>query len=385
MKRIKKYSSVIIALFIGVLISGATLRLGNNLSLVSYVYDILSIQYVDKSVENDTLIHGAIKGMLAALDDPYTRFMSPKNYSEMKIRLSGEFSGIGIQIGLRDNQLTVISPIYNTPAYKAGLKSQDKILKIDDTETTDMGLTDAVSLIRGKKGSAVILKILGRNETDPRDVSITRDTIRINAIEKQAVFDKTGYIKYSTFESKQGADELKTAIQDMQASGIKNLILDLRDNGGGLLDGAVQLTSFFVPEGAVVHTVDRNKTRETLYVSGDAFYDDPLVILINSGSASSSEIVAGALRDNGRATLIGEPSFGKASVQNVLPLRDGSAVLYTIAKYLTPNGDNIHEVGIPPDVQIDLSPEALKIYYDPDAYTYESDAQLQAALAYFTN
>lgn len=380
---LKRYRLAIISLVIGLFLGGAGSKFSPDLSLVSYVYDILSLQYVDKDLDSEAMVHGAIRGILASLDDPYTRFMEPKNYSEMKIRLSGEFSGIGIQIGMRDDRLTVISPIFDTPAYHAGLKSGDKILSINDESTKGLGLNEAVTKIRGPIGKAVVLSILSMNESDPRDVTIVRDTIIIKSIEKRAIFDDhIGYLRYSTFENKHGSEELELAIRELQSDGADRLILDLRDNGGGLLDGAVELTSFFVPTGDVVHTVDRNDDRQSLQVSGEAFYTDPLVVLVNQGSASSSEIVAGALKDHDRAVIIGDQSFGKASVQNVLPLRDGSAVLYTIAKYLTPNGNNIHEVGISPNIRVKLATEDIKLYYDPETYSYDTDAQLQAAIQY---
>lgn len=380
---LKRYRLAIISLVIGLFLGGAGSKFSPDLSLVSYVYDILSLQYVDKDLDSEAMVHGAIRGILASLDDPYTRFMEPKNYSEMKIRLSGEFSGIGIQIGMRDDRLTVISPIFDTPAYHAGLKSGDKILSINNESTKGLGLNEAVTKIRGPIGKAVVLSILSVNESDPRDVTIVRDTIIIKSIEKRAIFDDhIGYLRYSTFENKHGSEELELAIRELQSEGVDRLILDLRDNGGGLLDGAVELTSFFVPTGDVVHTVDRNNDRQSLQVSGEAFYTDPLVVLVNQGSASSSEIVAGALKDHDRAVIIGDQSFGKASVQNVLPLRDGSAVLYTIAKYLTPNGNNIHEVGISPNIRVKLATEDIKLYYDPETYSYDTDAQLQAAIQY---
>jgi carboxyl-terminal processing protease len=380
---LKRYRLAIISLVIGLFLGGAGSKFSPDLSLVSYVYDILSLQYVDKDLDSEAMVHGAIRGILTSLDDPYTRFMEPKNYSEMKIRLSGEFSGIGIQIGMRDDRLTVISPIFDTPAYHAGLKSGDKILSINDESTKGLGLNEAVTKIRGPIGKAVVLSILSVNESDPRDVTIVRDTIIIKSIEKRAIFDDhIGYLRYSTFENKHGSEELELAIRELQSDGADRLILDLRDNGGGLLDGAVELTSFFVPTGDVVHTVDRNDDRQSLQVSGEAFYTDPLVVLVNQGSASSSEIVAGALKDHDRAVIIGDQSFGKASVQNVLPLRDGSAVLYTIAKYLTPNGNNIHEVGISPNIRVKLATEDIKLYYDPETYSYDTDAQLQAAIQY---
>lgn len=380
---LKRYRLAIISLVIGLFLGGAGSKFSPDLSLVSYVYDILSLQYVDKDLDSEAMVHGAIRGILTSLNDPYTRFMEPKNYSEMKIRLSGEFSGIGIQIGMRDDRLTVISPIFDTPAYHAGLKSGDKILSINDESTKGLGLNEAVTKIRGPIGKAVVLSILSVNESDPRDVTIVRDTIIIKSIEKRAIFDDhIGYLRYSTFENKHGSEELELAIRELQSNGADRLILDLRDNGGGLLDGAVELTSFFVPTGDVVHTVDRNDDRQSLQVSGEAFYTDPLVVLVNQGSASSSEIVAGALKDHDRAVIIGDQSFGKASVQNVLPLRDGSAVLYTIAKYLTPNGNNIHEVGISPNIRVKLATEDIKLYYDPETYSYDTDAQLQAAIQY---
>ena len=351
-----------------------------DMSLVSYVQDVIRHQYVEKDVDEDKLVYGAIQGMLASLEDPYTRFMPPKNYKEMKVRMAGEFSGIGIHIGIRDDRLTVISPIFGTPAHKVGLKAMDKIMTIDGESTDDLGLSEAVSKIRGPKGEPVVLGILSLGDESTRDVEIIRDTIKISSIEKKEVFkDKIGYLKLATFESQKSTTELRDGFEELKATS-DAMILDLRDNGGGLLRNAINMASFFMEEGDVVHTVGRDGDRTTRSVTGGAFYDKPLVILINQGSASASEILAGAIKDNGRGLVVGDRSFGKASVQNVLPLKDGSAVLYTIAKYLTPKGTDITKSGITPNIEVKLATEDLKAYYDPSKYSYESDEQLQKAI-----
>ena len=368
---------------ISLLISGTAFnRYSADLSMVTYIKDIIHTDYVEKDVDNQQLIYGAIHGMLAALDDPYTRFMEPKNYKEMKVRLAGEFSGIGIYIGLRDDQLTVISPIFGTPAYQAGLKAMDKILTIDGEETKGLGLSEAVSKIRGPKGEAVKLGILSLDDADSRIVSIVRDKIKISPIEKSEVFnDRIGYIKLSTFENENATSEFRTELEKLESKRIDSLVLDLRDNGGGLLSNAIDIASLIMSDGDVVHTINREGAKQTRSVSRRAVFSKPIAVLINQGSASASEILAGAIKDNNRGIIVGYDSFGKASVQNVLPLKDGSAVLYTVAKYLTPNGVDITKMGITPNVKVKVSTENLKLYYDPASYTYQSDEQLQKAIS----
>ncbi|OGC03518.1 hypothetical protein A2276_01225 [candidate division WOR-1 bacterium RIFOXYA12_FULL_43_27] len=334
--------------------------------------------YVVKKLDDTKLVYGSIRGMLDSLDDPYTRFMEPKAYKEMAIRLSGEYSGIGIYIGMRDKQLTVISPIEGTPGYSAGLKSKDKIIKIDGKSTKDMALDEAVSHIRGRRGSKVTLTIV-RGKNKEKDIAIKRDKIAIKAVSSKIIAPEIGYIKLNTFENRSAAEEMKKALNEIRYNGAKGLILDVRGNGGGLLDNAIEIGSMFIPSGAIVQTVDREGMREVKYSTGQILWAGPMVLLINEASASASEILAGALRDNNIATLVGERSFGKASVQSVRKLEDNSALLLTIAKYLTPNGEDISKHGISPEVEVKISTEeAEAIFINQEK---DNDHQLDKALA----
>lgn len=335
-------------------------------------------QYVVKKLDDTKLVYGAIRGLLDSLDDPYTRFMEPKAYKEMAIRLSGEYSGIGIYIGMRDKQLTVISPIEGTPGYLAGLKAKDKIIKIDGKPTKDMALDEAVSIIRGRRGSKVTLTIV-RGKNKEKDFAIKRDKIAIKAVSSKIIASEIGYIKLNTFENRSAAEEMKRALNDIRYNGAKGLILDVRGNGGGLLDNAIEIGSMFIPSGAIVQTVDREGMREVKYSTGQILWAGPMVLLINEASASASEILAGALRDNNIATLVGERSFGKASVQSVRKLDDNSALLLTIAKYLTPNGEDISKHGISPEVEVKISTEEAEAIFINNEK--DKDHQLDKALA----
>lgn len=343
----------------------------------------IKTEYVETDISDTDLEYGAIRGMLAALKDPYSRFMEPKNFSEMKVRMQGQFFGIGIHIGMREHQLTVISPISGTPAARAGLKALDKIKTIDGKSTSGMGLQDAVSVIRGERGTTVMLGIQSDGSEDVRDVPIIRDAIKIKAVDKTERFqDKFGYVRLNTFESTSAAREMYIAIQRLMQDGIQGLVIDLRNNGGGLLENAVRIASLFMQEGDVVHTIDRNGNKTTRRVFGRPLYPyAPLVVLINQGSASASEILAGAIRDNKRGTLVGTKTFGKASVQKIINLKDGSAVLLTMAKYYTPQGTDINKTGITPDIESVIPTAAIKEASKTGyVYSYDKDPQLQKAL-----
>jgi carboxyl-terminal processing protease len=283
----------------------------------------------------------------------------------------------------------VIAPIEDTPAEKAGLKSGDKILEINGKSTEDMSLDQAVSLIRGAKGTKVKLLILRAVNEKPKEYVLLRDNIKIKSVSRKKMLDtekKIGYIMLNTFESKQTYSEVADALEDLDKQGLQSLILDLRNNGGGLLDEAIAISSIFLPSGEVVHTVDRYGNKETFQtVSVDYQWPDkPLVVLINGGSASASEILAGAVADNKRGALIGTQSFGKASVQNIRPLSDGSAILVTVAKYLTPDGKNINKVGISPNYVVEIPTASIEAALKDPNYKYseDKDEQLQYALKY---
>ena len=358
-------------------------------NLLYQALSIVRLQFVETDVKDDKLIYGAIRGMLRALDDPYTRFIDPEGYEEMQTHLNGNFAGIGIHIGMKDSVLTVIAPIEDTPAARAGLRAGDKILEINGRSTEDMSQEQAVSLIRGPKGTKVTLLILRNIKEKAKEYPIIRDNIQIKSVTRQKLLDdknKIGYILLSTFESKLTYTELAAALKDLNKQGMRSLILDLRNNGGGLLDEAVAIASVFIKDGAIVHTVDRYGNKETFQTSDVDYklYDKPLVVLINGGSASASEIVAGAILDNQRGVLIGTNSFGKASVQNIRPLSDGSAILITVAKYLTPRNNNINKTGISPNFVVEIPTATIEEALNDPNYKYseEKDAQLQYALDY---
>lgn len=385
------FKKLVIILLVGFFIGLGTRSLiaayaETSWGLLYQVLGIVKTQFIEKDITDQKLIYGAAKGLLKSLDDPYTRFVEPKAFDEMKIRLSGNFAGVGIQIGIKDDFLTVIAPIEGTPAEKAGIKALDKIINIDEKLTEDMSLEEAVSLIRGPKGTKVKLTILRGQKNEKKEFTLVRDNIKLNAIRLKKIIDKKygiGYIHLITFESKETLDELITAIKELDKEGMKALILDLRNNGGGLLDNAIEIGSIFIKEGPIVHTIDRNKNKETFEVieTGFTWYDKPIVVLVNGASASASEILAGAIEDSGRGKLIGTKTFGKASVQNIKPFSDGSAMLITVAKYLTPNGIDINKVGITPNIVVEIPSEDIKAAMEPNfEYKEEKDVQIQAAI-----
>ncbi|QLA15831.1 S41 family peptidase [Desulfolutivibrio sulfoxidireducens] len=321
----------------------------------SQVMDLVENHYV-KNVTRGELIDGAIVGMLQQLD-PHSSFLTKEEFKEMQVSTSGEFGGIGIEISLENGRLTVISPIDDTPADKAGVKAGDIILEIDDQPTQDMTLVDAVQKIRGPKGKPVGLTILHKDAQKPIKVRIVRDTIPIISVKKTEL--EPGYLllRVSRFNENTTA-ELKDALKDYGKSGapLKGIILDLRNNPGGLLEQAVSVSDLFLPSGKIVSIKGKNndqrKDFEARGESGEV--TAPVVALINAGSASASEIVAGALQDHKRALLIGEKTFGKGSVQTVIPLSDGSGIKLTTALYYTPNGRSIQAEGIEPDFKVPL-------------------------------
>ncbi|MDR2430657.1 MAG: S41 family peptidase [Candidatus Margulisbacteria bacterium] len=392
-KKVKISTAVIcccLAFFLGVGTKFlAAARVEATWGLLYQALSIVRTQFIDTDVRDDKLIYGSIRGMLRSLDDPYTRFIDPEGYEDMQTHLNGNFAGIGIQIGIKDSVLTVIAPIEDTPADRAGFKTGDKILEINGKSTEDMSLEQAVSLIRGPKGTRVTLLVLRNLKEKAQEHTLIRDNIKIKSVARQKMLDeknKIGYIMLATFESKLTYDELSEAIQALEQKGLQSLILDLRNNGGGLLDEAVAVASIFIKNGEIVHTVDRYGNKETFQATAVDYQwpDKPLVVLINGGSASASEIVAGAVADNKRGALIGAPSFGKASVQNIRPLSDGSAILVTVAKYLTPAGSDINKIGVSPNYTVEIPTASIEEALNDPNYKYseEKDAQLQYALEY---
>lgn len=327
----------------------------SQVELFSYALTTVQSEYVDEKNPQD-LIYGALRGMLSSLD-PHSQFMDPDEYKDLKTETAGKFGGLGIEISLKDNLLTVISPLEDSPAWRAGIKPGDRIVKINDDVTRDMNLDDAVKKLRGSPGTKVTITILRESEDLVKDFVITREIIHVDDIKDPHIMnDHIGYVRLTEFREN-SYQELHQAIEKLKSQGADSLILDLRNNPGGLLDVAIRIAEDFLPAGkTIVSTKGRHSSEDTIAKSennnGD-FLDWPIVVMINAGSASGSEIVAGALRDNKRAVLVGVKSFGKGSVQSVIPLPDGSGLRLTTAKYFTPSGVCINGIGITPDVVIE--------------------------------
>jgi carboxyl-terminal processing protease len=322
-----------------------------ELKIFTEALSLVRKNYVEDTKPKD-LIYGAIKGMLNSLD-PHSAFMTPEQYKEMQVDTKGEFGGLGIQIGIKDGMLTVIAPIEDTPAYKAGINAGDKIIKINNEFTKDMSLHDAVSKMRGVPKTSVKITVLREGWKETRDFSIVREVIKIKSVKSKTIEDNIGLIKINQFQE-QTSDDLTNAIENLMKQNITALILDLRNNPGGLLNSAVDVSSKFLPPGKLVVFIKDKKGEKTEYRSekDGVIFSLPMVVLVNQGSASASEIVAGALKDWDRAVLIGTQTFGKGSVQSVVPLGDGSALRLTTARYYTPKGVSIQTTGITPDIVV---------------------------------
>ena len=318
--------------------------------------EVLSMvkKYYVEEVKSKDLVNGAIKGMLNSLD-PHSSFMTPEAYKEMQVDTKGEFGGLGIQIGMKENMLTVIAPIEDTPAHKAGIKAGDKIIKINNESTKDMSLQDAVTKMRGAPKTPVTLGIFREGWNDTKDFTIVRDVIKIKSIKSKVLENNIGYIKLSQFQE-QTSDDLAAALRQLNEAKVNSLILDLRNDPGGLLNSAIDVTSHFLPKGKlVVYTKTRSGEKSEYFTSGDDVFSQQMIVLVNQGSASASEIVAGALKDWNRAVIVGIQTFGKGSVQTVIPLSGGAGLRLTTAKYYTPKGTSIQNTGIMPDIVVKLT------------------------------
>ena len=323
----------------------------------------LRSKLLKKSFAGNAESYEAIRGMLASLNDPYTRFLDPKQFKEMRIDTSGELMGVGIQLSLdtKTKELVVVSPIEGTPASRAGVLSKDVIVSIDGDSTKGMSTEDAVKLIRGPEGSDVVLGL--RRGDQVLDVPLTRARIEINAVtyrlNKTQDQRKIGYIRLKQFNAN-AAKEMRQAAKSLEEQGAEGYVLDLRGNPGGLLEASIDIARQWLNEGIIVSTRTREGIRDVRRATGSAITDKPLVVLIDQGSASASEILSGSLQDNSRAELVGQKTFGKGLVQAVRGLSDGSGLTVTIAKYLTPKGTDIHKNGIEPDVTSVMTEEQLK-------------------------
>ena len=341
----------------------------NDLEPFFEAISIIRSEYIEKNIDVKKLAQGAIKGMLSELDDPYSRYLDPISFQREKENLfMGHFDGLGITITIVDEQLTVISPIEDTPAYQAGVKTGDNIMEIDGETTKGMTLDDAVNILRGEKGTTVTLTIERENKEELLEIEITRDTITIEAVKERIIEDnKIGYIRISTFNANTGS-ELKETLNNFEKESLNGIIVDLRNNPGGLLESAIEVASQFIKDGNIVRINSRNNVIRDYSSYGNQYPDWPLVILVNIGSASASEIVAGAIQDMNRGTILGETTFGKGLVQQVYSLSDNSAVIVSTSEYYTPNDRVINHVGIEPDIIIPIDKEV------------EDDIQLEAAI-----
>ncbi len=318
---------------------------------------LLSVGYVDASESYD-----AIRGMLSSLEDPYTRFLDPREFKEMRIDTSGELTGVGIQLSLdkETNSLVVVSPIEGTPAFNAGIKPNDVIISINEESTQGMSIDNAVKLIRGKKGSEVVLGLKRNNKI--LKIELVRARIEINAVETK--LNKTqsgldiGYIRLKQFNAN-SVREMRNAISNLESENIYGYILDLRRNPGGLLEASIEISRLWIREGIIVSTETRDGIKDVRRANGSSLTKLPVVVLVDGGSASASEIVSGAIQDNNRGILVGQRTFGKGLVQSVRSLSDGSGLTVTIAKYLTPKGKDIHKYGIEPDIEYKLSEQEI--------------------------
>lgn len=315
------------------------------------VFDMVKKNYVEE-VDSSALMQGAINGMIKSLD-PHSTYMTPELYKELEVETQGRFGGIGIEITLLRDVLTVVSPIEDTPAFTAGVKPGDQIIKIDGKSTKDISIMEAVKKLRGPENTKVTITILRENMAKPKDFILTRAIIQVKSVKAKTFDDNIGYIRISSFHERT-ADDVRKALRDIdkKVRPIKGLVLDLRNDPGGLLIQAIEVSDMFLKEGVIVSTRGRTKTMETKAIAKNDSNEItcPIVVLVNEGTASAAEIVAGALQDNGRALIIGTKTFGKASVQTVIPLDDGSALKLTTARYYTPKGRSIQAEGIKPDV-----------------------------------
>lgn len=322
-----------------------------SLNLVQEALEQIQDSYVEK-VPTKKLIQGAIKGMVDSLNDPYTKYLGRSDFKHFQEQTSGYFYGVGIEIGMKDHQITVISPIEGTPASRAGIKPDDAIVKIDRQSTEKMSLNKAVSLIRGEKGTKVVLTILRPDTKEPLEFSLVRERIDVPNVVSKKLDKELGYIRIHFFGEKTAAN-LEQKLSELEGEGIEGLILDLRNNPGGLLEEAVEVGTNFIKSGPIVSIRTRGRKPQIYQARGKAF-DLPLVVLVNKGSASASEIVAGAVQDTKRGVLVGEKTFGKGSVQNIVTLSDESGLSLTTGRYYTPAGRMINKKGIIPDVIVEL-------------------------------
>ena len=372
---LKKFTILVISVFVFFSLTRIALSqidqkvkddLYSQIELYSYTLTTIQADYVEEMEPKD-LIYGSLKGMLSTLD-PHSQFLNPDEYKDLKTETEGKFGGLGIEISIRDGLLTIITPLEDTPAWKAGIKAGDRIVKIEDELTKDITLSEAVKKLRGKPKTDIDITILREKDFKILEFTITREVIHIEDVKHVQILDKDiGYIRLTEFRE-DSAKAFRKALNELKKQGANSLILDLRNNPGGLLNVAIRITEEFLPAGEiVVSTKGRRRSQNTVTKSTNRNHliEWPMVILINEGSASGSEILAGALKDNKRAIVLGTKSFGKGSVQSVIPLPDGSGLRLTTSKYFTPSGESIHGTGIEPDIEVE--------YISPDEESEDED------------
>lgn len=339
----------------------------DNIETFTDVLTLVQKNYVDP-VTTKQLIEGAVTGMLNALD-PHSAYLPPEMYKELQVDTRGSFGGLGIEITIRSNVLTVVSPIEDTPAYRAGVKPGDQIIKIEDEFTKDMPLVEAVKKMRGPRGTKIRLTLRREGVANLIDLSLTREVIQIQSVKSKMLDKSYGYLRITQFQERTD-DDLQKALTklDQENNGpLAGIVLDLRNNPGGLLTQAIKVSDEFIDSGLVVYTDGRLESQKQKYFAhkGGAHSDSPMIVLVNGGSASASEIVAGCLQDHKRAIVLGTQTFGKGSVQTILPLEDNAAIRLTTARYYTPNGRSIQATGITPDIVLDNTPALVKAEGSP--------------------
>ena len=366
--------------FSGILVSNhskATILENNYKEVIDHVWQIVYRDFLDssgkfersnwinlrkeflaKKYSDNNEAYDAIRDMLSNLDDPYTRFLDPKEFNQMRIDTSGELTGVGIQIAKdkESDSIIIISPIEGTPAYEAGIKAKDKILSIDNVSTKGLNIEDAVKLIRGRRGTKVKLEILRNGNSFYK--SLLRERIELKSVTSKINETKDGlligYVRLKQFNAN-ASREMKDTLKDLEIKKVSGYVLDLRSNPGGLLESSIDISRQFIDKGIIVSTLSKDGLRETKRGNGKALTKKPLIVLVNEGSASASEIVSGAIRDNNRGKLVGKKTFGKGLVQSMRTLVDGSGLTVTVAKYLTPNGTDINKFGITPDIEVKMN------------------------------
>jgi carboxyl-terminal processing protease len=344
-----------------------------KIDLFSEVLDKINKEYVD-DINQSEAMDAAINGVLQSLD-PYSAYMSPESFQNMQTETSGEFGGLGIEVGMEHGVVKVISPIDNSPASKVGVKAGDYIVKIDDIQVQGKSLTEAVELMRGPVGTDIEITVRRRGEKKALTFIITRDIIKVASVKSKIIDEKTGYLRLTSF-NENSSNQIEDKIKEFNKNNkVENYILDLRNNPGGLLSQAIKISDFFLDNGEIVSTKSKRKyeNRKWFAKKGDILNQNTLIVLINYGSASAAEIVAGALQDHKRAILIGESTYGKGSVQSIIPLKNDGAIRLTVSKYYLPSGKSISDVGVAPDIEVSENTDDFKL-------NTETDNQLNYAL-----